>query len=112
MSIIFKKGHMKRVIDTSEVVGTVEMPEGECEVCASAVAEYDEDGRRLVTNLESFLRTTDLRKKERRLTAGWLPRPQTVTEGVGPEESVEVAKEVFHRWVAKVREASPTLKYA
>src|SRR5687767_11745798 len=92
---------MKRVIDTSEVVGTVEMPKGECEVCASALAEYDEDAGRLVINLDSFLRTTNLRTKERRLTAEWLPRPQTVTEGVGPEETIDVAKEVFHRWVAK-----------
>jgi hypothetical protein len=101
---------MKQVIDTSEVVGTVEMRDGECEVCASAVAQYDEDAGRLVTNLDSFLRTTDLRKKERRLPAEWLPRPQTVTEGVGPEETVDVAKEVFHRWVAKVREATPALR--
>jgi hypothetical protein len=101
---------MKRVIDTSEVVGTVEMPEGECEVCASAIAQYDEDAGRLVTNLDSFLRTTDLRKKERHLTAEWLPRPQTVTEGVGPEETVDVAREVFHGWVAKIREALPALR--
>jgi hypothetical protein len=101
---------MKRVVETSEVVGTVEMPDGECEVCASAVAEYDEEAGRLVTNLDSFLRTTDLRKRERRLAAEWLPRPQTVTEGVGPEETVEVAKEVFHRWVAKVRDSTPALR--
>jgi hypothetical protein len=101
---------MKHVIDTSEVVGNVDMREGECEVCASAVAHYDEDAGRLVINLDSFLRTTDLRKKERRLTAEWLPKPQTVTEGVGPDETVDVAKEVFHRWVAKVREATPALR--
>jgi hypothetical protein len=101
---------MKHVIDTSEVVGNVEMPEGECEVCASAVAQYDEDAGRLVINLNSFLRTTDIRKKEMRLTAEWLPRPQTVTEGVGPDETIDVAREVFHRWVAKVRDAAPALR--
>jgi hypothetical protein len=101
---------MRHVIDISEFVGTVEMPEGECEVCASAVAQYDEDAGRLVTNLGSFLRTTDLRKKERRLTAEWLPRPQTVTERVGPDETVEMARDIFHRWVTKVREASPALR--
>jgi hypothetical protein len=100
---------MKHVIDISEVVGNVDMPEGECEVCASAVAQYDEEAGRLVTNLDSFLRTTDLRKKERRLTAEWLPRPQTVTEGVGPEETIDVAKEVFQRWVAKVRDTTPEM---
>lgn len=103
---------MKRVIDTSEVLGTVEMPEGECEVCASALAQYDEEVGRLRVELDAFLRTSDLRKREKRLTADWLPRPQTVIEGVGPDETVELAKEIFHRWVAKVREASPTVRYA
>ena len=103
---------MKHVIDTSEVIGTVETPDGELEVCASAVAQYDEGAGRLRVQLDAFLRTTDLRKKERRLSADWLPRPQTLTEGVGPDETVELAKEIFHRWVAKVREASPTVKFA
>ena len=103
---------MKHVIDTSEVLGTVDTPEGECEVCASAVAQYDEEAGRLRVQLEAFLRTTDLRKKEKRLTADWLPRPQTVIEGVGPDETVELAKEIFHRWVARVREASPTVRCA
>lgn len=103
---------MKHVIDTSEVLGTVDTPEGECEVCASAVAQYDEEAGRLRVQLDAFLRTTDLRRKERRLAADWLPRPQTVVEGVGTDETVELAKEIFHRWVAKVREASPAVKYA
>ena len=103
---------MKHVIDTSEVLGTVDTPEGECEVCASAVAQYDEEAGRLRVQLDAFLRTTDLRKKEKRLAANWLPRPQTVVEGVGPDETVELTKEIFHRWVARVREASPTVRYA
>ena len=103
---------MKHVIETSEVLGTVDTPEGECEVCASAVAQYDEEAGRLRVQLDAFLRTTDLRKKEKRLAAEWLPRPQTVVEGVGPDETVELAKEIFHRWVVKVREATPAAKYA
>ena len=103
---------MKHVIDTSEVLGAVDTPQGECEICASAIAQYDEEAGRLRVQLEAFLRTTDLRKKEKRLTADWLPRPQTVIEGVGPDETVELAKEIFHRWVARVREASPTVRCA
>ena len=103
---------MKHVIETSEVLGTVDTPEGECEVCASAVAQYDEEAGRLRVHLDAFRRTTALLKKETRLAAEWLPRPQTVVEGVGPDETVELAKEIFHRWVAKVREATPAAKYA
>ena len=102
---------MKHVIDTSEVLGTVDTPEGECEVCATAAAQYDEQAGRLRVELDAYLRTTDLRKKEKRLAANWLPQPQTVVEGVGPDETVELAKEIFHRWVTRVREASPTVGY-
>jgi len=100
---------MKRVIDTSEVLGTVTIAQGTCEVCASADASYDEDAARLAVHLDAFLRTTDLRSKEMRLSADWLPGRQTVTESVGPEETVEMARDIFHRWVRKVREAIPSL---
>lgn len=100
---------MKRVIDTSEVIGRVEMPQGSCEVCASANAGYDEDSSKLVVNLDSFLRTTDIRSKEKRFSADWLPEKETISESVGPDETAEVARDIFHRWTRKVREAVPSL---
>ena len=100
---------MKRVIDTSEVLGTVQTPEGSRELCVSADAQYDQDAARLVVKLEAFLRNTDLVTKERHFTADWLPKPETVRESVGPDETVEMAREIFHRWVRKVREAAPAL---
>jgi hypothetical protein len=92
-------------MDTSEVLGTADRREGPCEVCASADARYDDEHGHLVVNLDSFLRTTDLRAKERRLTADWLPAKQSVTESVGPDEASEMARDIFHRWVHKVRQA-------
>jgi hypothetical protein len=100
---------MKRIIDTSEVLGTVKMPEGACELCASADASFDETAGRLVTKLEAFLRPADLLVKERHFRADWLPTDETVTESVAREECHEVAREIFHRWVRKVREAAPRL---
>jgi hypothetical protein len=100
---------MKRIIDTSEVLGTVETPDGTCEVCVSADANYDDEAGRLIVRLESFLRTTTLRAKEKRVSAIWLPKPETVTESVGPDDTVELAREIFHRWVKKVRAAAPSL---
>ena len=100
---------MKRIIDTSEVVGTVDMPQGTCEICADADANYDEEAARLTVKLDAFLRTTDLRSKERRLSADWLPGKETVTESVGPDETVEMARDIFHQWVRKVRKAAPSL---
>lgn len=98
---------LKRVINTSEVLGMVETPGGTCEVCASADAGYDDAAGRLVVKLEAFLRTTNLRAKEKRLNADWLPKTETVTESVAPEEAGEVARDVFHRWTRKVRAAAP-----
>jgi len=34
---------MKRGTDTTEVLGTVELPQGRCEVCVSADAKHDEE---------------------------------------------------------------------
>jgi len=102
---------MKRVIDTSEVLGTVETPEGTCEVCASADAGFDEETGRLVLKLEAFLRPTDLLAKERHFRAHWLPANESVTESVAREECHDMAREIFHRWVRKVREAAPQLHH-
>ena len=100
---------MKRVIDTSEIIGTVDTPDGACEVCASADATYDDGAGSLVVRLESFLRTTNLRASEKRVPASWLPKAETVTESVDPGETREAARNIFHRWVRKVRQAAPSL---
>jgi hypothetical protein len=100
---------MKRVIDTSEVLGVVETAEGPREVCAAAEATYEEDTGRLLVNLMAYLRSTDLLSKEKRWTAGWLPKPEIVRESVGPDETVEMARDIFHRWVRRLREAVPAL---
>lgn len=103
---------MKRVIDMSEVLGTVEGPEGAFELCAAADAGFDEGAGRLVVKLEAFLRPAGYLAKERHFGADWLPANETVTESVAREEGREVAREVFHRWVRRVREAAPPLHHA
>ena len=101
---------MKRVIDRSVVLGTVAVPEGACEVCASADARYDGAAGRLEVRLESFLRPAALRVKERHVHAEWLPADETVTESGALEEAHDEAREIFHRWVGKVRAAAPQLR--
>ena len=100
---------MKQIVDTSEILGTMELPEGIHEVCASARAAYDESAKWLVVNLDCFLRAADIRTKEKTLTVDWLPKPETLTESASLEEAVEAARDIFHRWVRKVRQASPSL---
>ena len=101
---------MKRVLDTIEVLGGVDIPQGHREVCAVATADYDEDASKLTVTLEAFLRTTELTTKEKRFSAEWLPKPETVRESAGPDEKGDVARDIFHRWVRKVRESVPSLK--
>lgn len=100
---------MKRVIDTSEVLGTVDTLDGIGEVCASAVANYDDDARQLVVRLEAFVRTTNLRTKEKLVPLNWLPKAEIVTESLESGEAVEAARNVFHRWARKVRQSAPSL---
>lgn len=100
---------MKRVIDRSVVLGTVAVPEGACEVCASADASYDEAAGRLMVKLASFLRPAGLLVKERHFRADWLPANETVTEAGAFDECDAEAREIFHRWVRKVRAATPQL---
>jgi len=102
---------MKRVINTSEVLGTLETAGGERELCASADAGYDEEHRCLTVKLEAFLRNRDLVTKEKRFGADWLPKPETVRENVGPDETAEAAREIFHRWARRVRESAPALHH-
>ena len=80
-------------------------------MCATADAKYDEDATRLVVKLDAFLRTTDLLTKEKRFPADWLPKPETVRESVGPDETVEMARDIFHRWVQRVRQTVPALTH-
>ena len=100
---------MKRVIDRRVVLGTVEVPEGACEVCASADASYDEAAGRLVVRLESSLRPAGLLVKERHFRADWLPANETVTEAGDLAECDAEARAIFQRWVRKVRAAAPPL---
>jgi len=100
---------MKRIIDTSETLGTVETPEGTRELCATADASYDEEAGRLLVKLEAFLRPAGLLAKEQHSRADWLPDNELVAEMVDLDEGRQVAREIFHRWVRKVRESAPSL---
>ena len=101
---------MKRAFDISEALGTVDTADGSCELCASSESGYDETTGRLVANLDAFLRTTSLRAKERQFRPDWLPQPEIVTERVKQQDADEVVRDIFRRWVRKVREAAPALQ--
>ncbi len=102
---------MKRVVDTIEVLGTLDQPGGACEVCATAQAEYDDPSGRLTVRTQAFLRPCDLLVKEKHFRTDWLPTNETITESVAPEETHDAARSIFHHWVRKVRDAAPELRH-
>ena len=99
---------MKRIISTSEIIGSFTRDEREFEVCATAEANLDESKSQLVVALDSFVRSVDICAKEKHLPADWLPKKQNVKESVSPEEAPDLAKDIFHRWVGKVRQSVPS----
>ena len=99
---------MKRIISTSEIIGLFTRDDQEFEVCATAEADFDDESSQLFLELDSFIRPVDIRSRENRLPAGWLPKKQGLRESVSQDEAVALAKEIFHRWVGKVRQAVPS----
>lgn len=98
---------MKRIISISEVVDCHEVTKGTREVIAAGEARFDEDRSQLLMDLTSRALITDAHGHETALPEDWLPKPETIREGVSPEEAQPLARELFHRWAAKVRAAIP-----
>jgi len=93
-------------MDTNEVLAVVKTQDGEREIVAAADASYIEKEHCLVVKVDAFLRSTSLLTKEQHFTADWLPKRETVREHVGPDETVDLARDIFQGWVRKVREAT------
>lgn len=96
---------MKRVIDSTEVLGTVETSTGACSLCAAANAKFDDSAGKLVVVLRAFLRPVE--PSQKLPVVDWLPGDETVSVNVGFPDAWEAAKEVFKRWVRRVRESAP-----
>jgi hypothetical protein len=100
---------MQNRFSTSEIVEIIIRGGKDHEVCATAEGEYDEARSELVLHLDAFQKAADIRVKEEVQRPGWLPQPQTVREKVPREEATELAREIFHRWAGRVRQAIPSL---
>lgn len=98
---------MKRIIDMSEVVGHAMHGGESCEVLAECEADYDETAGLVRVQLDTFLRSRDLCRKEEQFHPTWLPQVYTLAETVSNDEATEAARDIFKRWVRKVRESVP-----
>ena len=96
----------RRVLETIEIVDSRQIGGVDTEICATADGRFDEEKGELNIELDSFTRPVDIRLKEQRSQPGWLPKRQLVKESVSRDEALGLARDVFKRWVSKVRLAS------
>lgn len=99
---------MNEIFNTREILGTLELPEGECELTARATAEYAEGSGSLVVRLDAAVRRREAHGGHE-VAVKWLPKSETVTEFSSIEEAGEIARDIFRRWVRKVRASAPSL---
>lgn len=100
---------MNEIFKTSEILGTIDLPKGECELTASAEAEYAEGNGSLVVHLNAAVHRRNAPMNEDTIPVAWLPPNETVTEFAPIEEASEIARDIFRGWVRKVRGAAPAL---
>lgn len=97
---------VRRVLETIEIVDSRQIEGVDTEICATAEGQFDEEQRQLLITLDSFTRPADIRLKEQHAQPGWLPERQVVRESVSRDEASGLARDVFKRWVNKLRMAS------
>lgn len=96
---------MDPVVFLSEIVAEVGSDHNPQEVCATADAAYDRVRGLVVVELDSLIRPSGI--VGTRVPVDWLPKKQTVKEGVPREEASELARDVFSSWVKRVRSSIP-----
>jgi hypothetical protein len=100
---------VNEILETSEIVGTLDLPQGECELNASATAEYNEGSGLVIVRLDASVRRRNDRSQGDSVPVDWLPTGGTVSEFAPIDEASEVARDIFRRWVRKLRTAAPAL---
>jgi hypothetical protein len=96
---------MESVVYLSEIVAELGKNKNLQEVCATADASYDRERKELTVKLDSLIRPCGI--EGTRIPVDWLPKGQTVKEGVPRDEASELARDVFSSWVKRVRKAIP-----
>jgi len=96
---------MRKVLSISEIVQDLNLEAEPKELCASAEAHYDDDTAKLVVQLDAFVRQVRHAVPDVCTRPEWLPRPETLREGVAAEEASDLAREIFRRWTKKVRDS-------
>lgn len=99
---------MSRAFSISEIVASKEIGGEAYEIHASAESTYNDAKSQLTIELDSFLRPADITSHAAPIRPDWLPRHDTIREGMPHEEACSETKEIFHAWVGKVRRSIPS----
>jgi hypothetical protein len=98
---------MRGIISISEKVADLPIKDGgNAEVCATAEGEYHEQKHELVVTVDSFVRPADpldppIPRPE------WLPKRQEVKDFIDADEASEQVRDIFERWVERIRHTIP-----
>jgi hypothetical protein len=98
-----RNDHDLRVVYLNEVVNRIEWKGTTFILHATGDAHFNEQTSQLVIQLGCVLEPEKGPEEEVPAILR-LPCPQTEKETVAREEAVEVAKEIFHAWVRRVRD--------
>src|SRR5688572_4337454 len=101
---------MRKILSTSEIIQDLDLEVEPKELCAAAEADYDERKHTLVIKLDAFVRQVHHAGPDVCTRPDWLPKPEILREGVGPDEAGDLAREIFRRWTKKVREMAEAHK--
>ena len=94
---------MRKVLSISEIVQTLDRETEPQELCAAAEAEYDDGRAILVVTLDAFVRQVHHARPDECTRPDWLPHAETLHESVSGEEASDLARDIFHGWIKKVR---------
>lgn len=98
---------MKKVISISEAIERISWEKGTAELCANAEASFDQSKNQVVVALDSFISPVDITAPDQQLRASWLPAAEVVRVSADSGEAAEIARDIFHNWVKRLRAAAP-----
>ena len=78
------------------------------ELHATLSAQYEKESGEVVAELDCYVCPDDAsHMMEEHLRPDWLPGKQVVRAGGEAGETSEIARDIFHSWVRKVRDSVP-----
>ena len=99
---------MRHVLYSSEILETVQTVCGPVEVRVVIDAQHDETKNQLQAFVESFLCHPGTEERVLDVPDFRLPGPQYIKELVDFEQALDVAHDIFHRTVSRVRQIIST----